>query len=89
MTDEITPGNRCTKISTLETSVCLGFARNTEDILPLNWRLFLYIMSAPTSETVWSLDEVSIELAGKRADMLREKQIKIIGLVTRAWKTLR
>ena len=32
------------------------------------------MMSALTSERVWSLDGVNIELAGKRADMLREKQ---------------
>lgn len=62
MTDEITLGNRCTSISALETSVCLGFARNTGDILPLNQRLFLCVMSALTLETVWSLNEVGVEL---------------------------
>lgn len=41
------------------------------------------------SESVWSLDGVSIELAGKRADMLREKQIKIISLMTMAWQAAR
>lgn len=46
-------------------------------------------MSALTSERVWSLDGVSIELAGKRADMLREKQIKIISLMTMAWQPVR
>lgn len=46
-------------------------------------------MSALTSEIVWSLDEVSIELAGKRVDMQGEKQIKIISIVTRAWQTVR
>lgn len=47
------------------------------------------MMSALTSERVWSLDGVSIELAGKRADMLREKQIKIISLMTMAWQPVR
>lgn len=47
------------------------------------------MMSAFTSERVWSLDGVSIELAGKRADMLREKQIKIISLRRMAWQTAR
>jgi hypothetical protein len=58
-------GNRCTSTSILETSVCLGFARNTGDILPLNQSLFLSVMSALTLETVWSCNEVGIELAGK------------------------
>lgn len=65
-TGEITLGNRGTSTSMLETAVCLGFARNTGDILPLNQRLFLCAMSAPTLETVWSLNEVGIELTGKR-----------------------
>lgn len=60
----------------LETSVCLGFARNTGDILPLNQRLFLCAMSALTLETVWPLNEVGIGLTGKRGGMLRREQTK-------------
>lgn len=87
MTDEITPGNRCTSTSMLETFACVGFGRNTGDVLPLNQRLFLCIMSAPTLETVWSLNEAGIELAGKGGRYAKGKPNKIT-LVTRSWQTV-